>query len=164
MKKNLLKFWLCFGFLVSFCLPTQAATTVSISESQSLTFPKMGVPSSGSVYLTVSPLNSITSGTAQIISGTAYRGTYPLSSKGSGGISISIDISGITTDSPGLTLSNFQGFYNGSTISSFPSSTLSLPAKSPGNTPLYLGATVTTLPSVSIGTHTGSFTITVFVQ
>jgi len=143
----------------------KAATSISITEKQSLTFPLVGLPASGGTSaISINPLNSATTGTAQIISGIPSRGTYDLSAKGGRGISISIDISGITTDSAGLTLSNFRGFYGNQQIDSFPSSTLALPASAPATTPLYLGATVSANASVPAGNHTGSFTITVFVQ
>ncbi|HAX92303.1 MAG TPA: hypothetical protein DCY07_08930 [Rhodospirillaceae bacterium] len=159
--KHILFYILCFFFCAA--SPAFAATSITIQETQSLTFPTIGLPSAGTTNLTISPLNSSTSGTATILSGTASRGTYTLTAKGKGGISISIDITGITTGNAGLTLSAFRGFYRSQTISSFPSSTLPLPAVSPG-TPLYLGATVTADSTVPAGSYTGSFDITVFVQ
>jgi len=154
-------FFLCF-----FCLSAEAfaSTTISIAETQSLTFPTLGIPTAGTASLAISPLNSSTSGTAQIISGIASRGAYTLSSQGSGGVSISVDISVTDSGGTGLTLDTFRGFYNSTTINSFPSTTLSVPAKKPATTPLYLGATITANTSVSPGSYTGYFTITVFVQ
>lgn len=147
--------------------PLQAfAQSISIQEIHTLTFPTMAISvGGGSVNLSISPLNSATSGSAEIISGTASRGEYDLS-LGSGGspVSISVDISDVNTGNSSLTLDHFSGFYKGQVISSFPSSTLPLPALSPSSTPLYLGATVTALPSLPSGTYTASFTITVFVQ
>ncbi len=154
-------FFLCF-----FCLSAEAfaATIISIAETQSLTFPTLAIPSAGTVSLAINPLNSSTSGTAQIISGIASRGTYALSSQGSGGVSISVDISVTDSGGTGLTLDSFSGFYDSTTINSFPSTTLSVPEKKPATTPLYLGSTITASTSVLPGSYTGYFTITVFVQ
>lgn len=163
MKLPFLPF-ICLCFLCWTAPQAFAATSITISETQSLTFPTVGIPSGGTANLAISPLNSLTSGSGQIISGMASRGAYPLSSQGEGGLSISIDISGIDTGNAGLTLDNFRGFYNGQMINSFPSSTLPLPSTQPSSTPLYLGATVTANASVSAGNYAGSFTITVFVQ
>jgi len=146
--------------------PQTFAQSISIQEIQALTYPTLAIsPAGGSINLSISPLNSTTSGNAEIISGTASRGQYALS-LGSGGtpVSISIDISDVNTGNSGLTLDSFSGFYSGQMINSFPSSTLPLPALSPANTPLYLGATVTASPLVPSGTYVVSFTITVFVQ
>lgn len=155
-----------FAIVLCFVFGSQAfaATSITISESQTLTFPTIGLTGSGTTSLSVSPLNSSTSGNGQIIAGAASRGTYPLSAEGDGGVSISIDISGVTTGNPALTLSDFKGFYNGQVIENFPSPTLPLPAAHPASTPLYIGATVAAGAGVPTGTHQGSFTITVFVQ
>ncbi len=143
----------------------RAKEGVTITEAQTLTFPKIGVPSQGSVNLSISPLNSSISGTAQIISGSANRGQYNLSlSPGGNPTSISIDITGINSGNAGLTLNNFRGYYQSQTVNSFPSPTLPLPAKSPATTPLYLGATLTANPTVPTGNHTANFSITVFTQ
>ena len=69
-----------------------------------------------------------------------------------------------STGNPNLTLDHFSGFYKGQLISSFPRSTLSLPATSPASTPLYLGGTVAANASLIPGTYHASFLITVFVQ
>ena len=159
--------WFAALFLYSAfwsCAPVFAATSITISETQALSFPMIGLPSSGTTNLTVSPLNSSTSGSGQIISGTASRGAYSLSAKGSGGVSISLSIDGVSTGNAGLTLGSFRGLYNGQSIDSFPSSTLPLPASHPASTPLYVGATVTANSSVAAGAYTGGFDITVFVQ
>ena len=160
MKHRVLAFFFFFCCAAS---PAFAATSITIQETQSLTFPTIGLPSAGTTNLTISPLNSATSGTGTILSGTASRGVYTLASKGKGGISISVDITGVTTGNANLTLSDFRGFYSSQTINSFPSSTLPLPAANPG-TPLYIGATVTANSAVPPGSYTGSFDITVFVQ
>jgi len=142
-----------------------SAQSINIQEVQSLTFPTIAISQGGSVNLNVSPLNSATSGSGQVIGGMASRGQYALSlTPGGTPISISINISGVNTGNTGLTLDTFSGLYKGQSISSFPSSTLSLPATSPANTPLYLGATVTAAPSVAPGTYSATFSITVFVQ
>ena len=158
-------------FVLAFCLVGLMsshilAQSLSIRETQTLTFPTIGVASGGgSSYLSISPLNSSTSGNGQIISGIASRGQYNLSlTAGGTPLSISIDISGVNTGNAGLTLDNFRGFYAGQVIDSFPSSTLPLPATAPGATPLYLGAKVTANPSVTPGNYSASFSITVFVQ
>jgi len=138
---------------------------ISITEAQALTFPTIGIPSSGSVYLAVSSLNSSTSGTAQIIAGAANRGAYALSAHGEGGISISIDISVTNAGTSGVTLNAFEGLYDANTtIGTFPSSTLPLPAKKPATTPLYIGAILTADSTVQTGSYTGAFDIIVFVQ
>ncbi len=139
---------------------------VNFTESQKLTFPTMGLPASGgSVNLTISPLNSSTSGSAQIISGVASRGQYALSlSPGGNPVSISIDITGVTTGNAGLTLDNFRGFYGSQTIDSFPSPTLPLPPRSPASTPLYIGARATANSAVTPGTYNASFSVTIFIQ
>ena len=143
-----------------------SAQSISIHEVQTMTFPTLATAAGGgNVTVTLNPLNSATSGSGQIIGGMASRGQYALSlTSGGTPVSISLDISGVSTGNAGLTLDAFRGFYKGQTISSFPSSTLPLPATSPSNTPLYLGATVTALPSVTPGTYSASFSITVFVQ
>lgn len=161
-----IRFYILIPLTVCFFygLPTaRAATSISLTETQVLTFPTVGVPSSGSVNLTISPLNSSTSGTGQIVAGTAKRGIYTLVAKGKGGVSISITIDGITSGNSGVTLSAFRGLYNSTTINSFPSSTLPLPQTNPG-TPLYIGATVTANSTVPVGSYTGSYNITIFVQ
>jgi hypothetical protein len=152
---------LCFAGLV----PSRtSAQSINISQVQALTFPTLAVPS-GSVNLSINPLNSSTSGTAQILKGMASRGQYALSlDSGGTPISISIDISGVNSGNAGLTFDNFRGFYSGQTIDGFPSSTLPLPAISPASTPLYIGARVTANSNVTPGTYNGDFTITIFVQ
>ena len=110
------------------------AQGINIQEVQALTFPTLAL-SSGTIQLTVSPLNSGTSGTGQIIGGTVSRGQYALSlTPGGSPLSISLNISAASTGNPNLTLDHFSGFYKGQLISSFPSSTLSLPATSPAST------------------------------
>lgn len=138
--------------------------SINITETQPLTFPTLATTNS-SVNFTINPLNSSTSGSAQVIAGVAQRGQYALAlTQGGSPVSISVDISSVTTGNAGLTLAGFQGYYKGQLISSFPSPTLPLPATSPSSTPLYLGATLTANSTVSAGTYTGSFSITVFVQ
>jgi hypothetical protein len=154
-----------FAFCCIVAVPASLfAQSIDIQPSQTLTFPTLAtVTSGGSVNLSVSPLNSSTSGTAQIVKGMASRGQYAVSiSSGGTPVSISLDISGVSTDS-GLTLDNFSGFYQGQQIS-FPSPTLPLPATSPASTPLYVGAKLTADSTVASGSHNASFTITVFVQ
>lgn len=129
-----------------------------------MTFPMIGIPASGSTSLSINAISGATSGTGQIIRGAANRGVYALTAKGKGGVSISIDITGVSTSHPSLQLASFKGFYNGQSIDSFPSSTLPLPAASPASTPLYLGATVTASSTLPTGTYTTPFDITVFVQ
>ncbi len=156
-----------FAALAPFLAPHGALADdgITITEAQTLTFPKMGVPTQGSVNLSVSPLNSVTSGTAEIISGTASRGQYNLSIAPEGDpVSISIDISGVDTGHSGLTLDNFKGYYANQTIDSFPSATLPLPQTAPASTPLYLGARLTANASVVHGTYNAGFSITVFIQ
>jgi hypothetical protein len=148
-------------------VPVQAqAQSISIKVTTQLTFPTIATPSPGNTAtLTVSPLNSTTSGTGQILRGAAARGQYAISLGGGGSpVSITVDITGITTGKAGLTLSNFKGFYKNVTINSFPSPTLALPAKSPSSTPLYIGATETATSAVTAGNYVGSFTLTVLVQ
>jgi len=141
------------------------AQGINIKEVQTLTFPMIGLPSGGVSSLSINPLNSATSGSAPIISGMASRGQYAISLiPGGAPISISIDISSADTGNAGLTLDTFRGFYAGQTIYPFPSSTLPLPATSPSNTPLYLGAKVTANSTVHAGTYKANFSITVFVQ
>jgi hypothetical protein len=154
-------------FFLAFLAPWHAhAQSLSIHETQTLTFPTIGLPAGGgTANLSISPLNSSTSGSGQIISGMASRGQYALSRSAEGTpVSISIDISNVSLGNPGLTLDTFRGFYAGQTIDSFPSSTLPLPAIAPGNTPLYLGAKVTANSSVAPGNYNGGFSITVFIQ
>ncbi|MDD5586227.1 MAG: DUF4402 domain-containing protein [Alphaproteobacteria bacterium] len=152
--------------LAGFAYSRAMADSININEIQTLTFPTLGLPSGGgSVNLSISPLNSSTSGTAQILRGSASRGQYALSLVQDGSpISISIDISGVNSGGAGLTLDNFRGFYNSQTIDSFPSSTLALPAVSPASTPLYIGARITANSTVTPGAYNGGFTITVFIQ
>ena len=155
------------GLSVVFFAPAVAsAGSINIQEVSTLTFPNIGIYSGGgSVNLSVSPLNSATSGNGQIISGNASRGQYALSiTSGSSPISISIDISNVNTGNSGLTLDSFRGFYMGQTINSFPSSTLAVPATAPASTPFYLGAKVTASPLVEPGNYSASFSMTVFVQ
>ncbi|MDX9690324.1 MAG: DUF4402 domain-containing protein [Alphaproteobacteria bacterium] len=140
-----------------------AAASISLVQTQRLTFPTLAIPSSSS-SLTINPLNSATSGTAQIISGTASRGVYDLSMIGGGSVSISLDISVTNAGTSGVTLGAFTGLYQSTTISSFPSSTLPLPSKKPATTPLYLGATLTANSSVAKGSYAGSIDIIIFVQ
>ncbi len=155
---------LCLAGLAS---SSALADSINFQQVQALTFPTIALSGSGNVNLTVSPLNSSTSGTGQVIGGTASRGQYALSLVQAGGgksVSLSLDVSGANTGNAGLTLDSFRGLYNGSSIASFPSSTLPLPAKHPANTPLYLGATITAAPSVAAGTYNASFSITIFIQ
>jgi hypothetical protein len=153
---------LCFVGMAS---PRALAQSVGIQEVQTLTFPTLSLPSGGSESLTINPSNSGTSGNAQIISGMASRGKYALSLSGGGSPSlITINISGVSTGNGSLTLGSFSGLYDTQTISNFPSQSLPLPATSPSNTPLYLGATITALPSLPAGTYNVAFNITVFVQ
>lgn len=159
-----LLFALVLIFVCGFGNQVWAAATVTLTQTQKLTFPTLVIPSSGTINLTISQLNSSTSGTGQIIAGTARRGAYNLSSSGGGSTSITISISGITTSHAGLTMSAFRGLYNTTTINSFPSTTLPLPAKRPKTTPLYLGSTITANSSVTPGLHTASFTVTIFIQ
>jgi len=152
--------------LVLCCAATSvcAETAITIKETQALTFPTAALPSMGTTFLSINPLNSATSGSGQIVAGMANHGTYALSSSGSDAVSISINISGINTGHTGLTLDHFRGFYGGQSIDAFPSSTLPLPAAQPASTPLYIGATVTANTSVPEGRYSGAFAITVFVQ
>ena len=143
----------------------QAAQSVSITVAQNLNFPAVAIPQSGSAALTVSALNSSTSGTATVLYGTASRGQYNLSVNHSGSaISASVNITGVSVSNPNVTLTSFTGFYNNTVISSFPSPTLPLPATSPATTPLYLGATVSATPAVTPGSYTANFTITITIQ
>lgn len=145
--------------------PLHAAQSVSISVAQNLSFPTIAIPQSGTTALAVSALNSSTSGTATVLFGTASRGEYDLSvNHGGSAISASVDITNVSVSNPNVTLTNFTGFYNNTTISSFPSPTLPLPSQSPSFTPLYLGATIGASPSVTPGSYTASFTITVTIQ
>ncbi len=152
--------------IVGLYTTTASAQSISITPVQTLTFPILARPTSGNTTnLSISPLNSTTSGTGTIVGGAATRGQYTISiTSGGSPVSISLDITGITTGNAGLTLDTFRGFYAGQTISSFPSSTLPLPATTPSNTPLYLGAKVTADSTVASGSYSASFSITVFLQ
>jgi hypothetical protein len=166
MKVKLSRLFALTLCLTGMTVSHASAQSISIQEVQTLTFPKLAITrGGGSINLNISPLNSATSGNAQIVGGMASRGQYALS-LGEGGtpISISVDISNVATGNPGLTLDHFSGLYSGQLISSFPSSTVPLPATSPANTPLYLGATVTAASSVAPGKYNATFSITVFVQ
>ena len=162
IEKRVLPACLVF-FLCLLATQAEAAATITMTESQAMTFPTLALPSTGSSTLTISALSSATSGTAHIVSGTASRAIYALVSKGGGSTSISIDIGSVSTGSSYLTLSNFTGLYNGVTIGSFPSKTLSLPAVKPGSTPLYVGATLTALSGLATGNYAMSYTITITV-
>jgi hypothetical protein len=163
-KTSGIAFIASLSFLLAMPTKTAWAQSISIQETQSLTYPTLATTSS-SVNFTINPLNSSTSGNAQVIAGVASRGQYTLSlTSGGNPVSISIDISNVSTGSAGLTLNNFTGYYKSTMIASFPSSTLSLPALSPSSTPLYIGATLTANSTVTVGTYNGSFSITVFVQ
>jgi hypothetical protein len=163
MAKRYSLFVLVLGLAASLA-SCALAQSINITPVQTLTFPTLAIPS-GSVNLTVSALNSGTSGTGQVIGGMASRGQYALSLVSGGTpVSISIDISGVSTSNPNLTLSQFSGFYKGQSIVSFPSSTLSLPATSPSATPLYIGATETATAALTPGSYSATFSITVFVQ
>ncbi len=149
--------WFCAG-------AAYAETTISIVEAGTLTFPTIGIPQSGTSTLAISPMNSSTSGNAEVIYGAASRGVYHLSSEGEGGVSISIDVAVTNTGTSGASLGTFKGLYGGTSIDSFPSQSLPIPAPKPSSTPLYLGATVSAGPSVHVGSSTGTLAITVFVQ
>jgi hypothetical protein len=173
--KNLNKAWASATkrqglFAPALCMTILAASPVSaqsinITQTQQLTFPTLGTASGGgTVSLTVSPLNSTTSGNAEIVAGSAQRAQCAVSLVAGGSpISISVDISGVSTGNAGLTLDNFSGLYQGQSIS-FPSPTLPLPATSPATTPLYIGARITANSAVTAGTYSPSFTVTVFIQ
>jgi Domain of unknown function (DUF4402) len=141
------------------------AQSINIVQVQPLTFPTLGtVSGGGSVNLSINPLNSTTSGTAEIVGGLVQRGQYALSLvPGGTPLSISVDISGVSTGNAGLTLDNFSGCYKGQSIS-FPSSTLALPASSPASTPLFIGARITANSTVGNGSYSPSFTINVYIQ
>ncbi len=154
--------WMAVGI----CCGCVHAQTVAISVAQNLSFPTIAIPQSSAVQLTISPLNSSTSGTASILYGTALRGQYNLSDnkKGGSGVAITVNITGVSVSNPKVTLGSFTGFYSNTQISSFPSPTLQLPAVQPAYTPLYVGATITANPGLTPGICTASFTITVTVQ
>jgi hypothetical protein len=155
-------------FALTLCFATMAslsarAQSISIQVNQTLAFPTLATPSGGGVNLSIDPKNSSTSGTAQIISGTALRGQYALSyTPGGSHTTMSVDISTDSTGNPNLTLDNFNGVYNSQVISSFPSP-LDLPSSSPSSTPLYLGARVTASPPLPSGSYNATFTITISV-
>jgi Domain of unknown function (DUF4402) len=150
---------------VSLCCGCLHAQSISISVAQNLSFPTIAIPQSGTVALSVSALNSSTSGSATILYGAASRGQYNISTDGQGSaISTSVDITNVSVSDPNVTLTNFNGLYHSMVISEFPSPTLPLPEVSPAYTPLYVGATITAAPGVSPGICTASFVITVTVQ
>ncbi len=141
------------------------AQSLSIKEIQPITFPTMALGSGRQTTLTINPLNSSTSGNAQIVSGNALRGQYALSITGTGSpVTISIDITGTGTIANGLTLDNFHGYYANQKIDSFPSSGLPLPATAPSSTTLYLGATITAQPSLQEGKYNATLGLSVFIQ
>jgi len=159
--RRLLDVFILGGYLVS----PAYADTINFTQVQPLTFPTLALPVAGETKsLSISALNSSTSGNAQIIGGTAWRGEYSLSmNKKGNAIAISIDVTDINTGNAWLMLHNFTGLYSSMNISSFPSSTLPLPDGKPATTPLYLGATVTANSGLTPGQYTASFSITIFV-
>jgi hypothetical protein len=148
------------GFLAA--SPVMAKVNISISETTRMNWGTVGIPSSGSQYLTLSPSNSSVTGTGHVLLGTPSRGVYNIRGVGGGSTSITIDISNVSTGSSYLTLDSFTGIYSSVNINSFPSPTLPLP--SPSGTPLYLGARATMTSSLSPGALHPTFDVVVIVQ
>jgi hypothetical protein len=152
--------------LLTLAWPSQAfAQSISMTVVHNLNFPAMAIPESGTASLSISPLNSSTSGTATVLYGVASRGQINLSLGQDGGaVSASIDISEVSTGSPNLELTNFVGLYQGTLINGFPSPTLAPPSESPGISPLYIGATIVANPNLTPGSYVSSFVVNVIVQ
>lgn len=141
------------------------AQSISISVVQNLNFPTMAIPQSGTASLSISPLNSSTSGSATILYGVASRAQVNLSLvQDDNAVSASIDITDVSTSSPNFSLTNFVGFYQSTLINSFPSPTLPPPNVSPGFSALYLGATIVANPNLTSGNYTSSFVVNVIIQ
>jgi hypothetical protein len=139
------------------------AQSVSLNVVQNLNFPTIAIPESETAELSVSPLNSSTMGTATILYGSASRGQFNLTAdQNSSGISISVDIAGVSVSASNVTLGEFTGLYRGILVGTFPSQTLPLPDTA-GVTPFYLGAKITATPGVQAGPMTATFTIRVTV-
>jgi hypothetical protein len=133
--------------------------SVALTEVSRLDFGTIGIPPGGSATLTIHPTNSMPTGTATILYGMTNRGQYKLVLSGTGPeTSMTLDISSVSPGSGHLTLANFTGIYNSTSINSFPSGTLPLPATGAG-TVLYLGATATLNAGQSPGNASPSFDI-----
>lgn len=156
-------FWAGLSMAAAFCSAGAQAQSVSISIVQSLNFPTTAIPQQGTADVTVSALNSSTSGSATILYGAASRGQFNLSVDQSGSpISLTVDITDVSVSDPNVTLGNFTGLYRGNFIGSFPSQALPLPDAG-GSDTFYLGATITAAPGVQQGPVTATFTIRVTV-
>jgi len=122
----------------------------------------ISIPVSGSEYLNLSPANSTTSGTGNVLFGLSSRGEYRLKSSEEGSGTFTIDIGSISTGSSYLTLDNFRGIYNSTSIDSFPSASFQLPSTS--GEILYLGARETVSAGMTPTTLTPTFDIIIIIQ
>ena len=165
MKKFLV--FAFFVFAVAVPVIGQAAPppeSVAITEKDQLDFAQLSIPTAGSENIIINPTTGGFSGTGSVQIGTPTRGKYKLRLSGSGSsTSATIDIQNISSGSSAVTISNFTGYYGGSSIGSLPQSGLSKPLIGVGTT-LYLGATATYTSSVPATTLVPTFDIVVTLQ
>lgn len=146
-------------FLLLFLLHFEArANVTSFSTVTNLAFGSLQIPTT-SHYITIPSDGSTPTGNYIPIHNNFSNGQYLLIGDPATDNSLSLDIQNITTGSASLTLSNFTGIYDGTTITSFPVSGLTTPDNN-GLT-LYLGATLTYLNSIAEGSYSMSFTIVI---
>lgn len=137
-------------------LASDSTATITIAEIVPMSFGVLTIPVSSS-YVIVSENGAALSGNAIVINDTSSRGQYTVT--GTVSQTISIDIQNISTGSSALTLDSFKGVLAGQAISSFPITTLSLPANV-GQT-LYLGARLQFTPAVTEQTYTMTFDLVI---
>jgi hypothetical protein len=145
------------------CLATphtaMADFSVALTEVARMDWATIAIPASGSATVILHPSNTTPGGTGTILYGMPNRGQYKLVLSGTGPeTSMTLDISSVNSGSGNLTLSNFTGIYNSTSINSFPSGTLAIPATGAGTT-LYLGATATVTAGQAATTVNPSFDI-----
>ncbi|MCP5246902.1 MAG: DUF4402 domain-containing protein [Burkholderiales bacterium] len=141
-----------------------AAENISITEQTQLSFAQLEIPVSGSETITIDPGTGSYSGTGTVQIGVPTAGSYKIKRSGNGpSTSCTIDIQNINSGDAALTINNFTGVYDTTTIASFPRSELPKPSGGQGTT-LYLGATAQYTSSVPTGTLTPSFDIVVTLQ
>jgi hypothetical protein len=159
--------FLCGVFLCA-CIAApgmaRASFNVTVTEIARMDWGTIGIPAGGSATIILHPNNATPSGTGTIIYGSPSRGQYKLVLSGSGTeTSMTLDISSISSGSGSLALSNFTGIFGATSVPTFPSGTLALPATGAG-TPLYLGATATVTAGQNPASLNPSFDIDIILN
>ena len=129
----------------------------TIFEMNSLSFGRLRVPLSGGV-VEIDPDNTISQGSSLVIGGPPRRGRYRFFAFG--GSNIDIDISGVTSCDPSVTVADFDANYDSTDYNDISTNPI-VGASYGGNDVILLGARVTYGAAAPIGVCNVNFDLNV---